>query len=184
MIKIVPYDRVWPREYELEAAALRGVLGARARRVEHVGSTAVPGLAAKPVIDIQVSVGTLVTIEPYREALASLGYGFFSVGEFDHIYPFFAKPREWPSTHHVHLCVAGGEQEAKHVAFRDYLRSHQDQAAAYAALKYGLAAEHHGTTFASRENYSLAKTEFVESALASAGFAWREPQGASHQDDT
>lgn len=176
MIKIVPYDRAWPRKYELEAAALRGVLGARALRVEHVGSTAVPALAAKPVIDIQVSVETLVAIEQYQEALASLGYGFFSVGEFDHIYPFFAKPSDWPSTHHVHLCVAGGEQEAKHVAFRDYLRSHQDQAAAYAVLKYRLATEHDGRTLASREDYSLAKTEFVESALANAGFAWRETQ--------
>jgi GrpB-like predicted nucleotidyltransferase (UPF0157 family) len=138
-----------------------------------VGSTAVPGLAAKPVIDIQVSVHSLVPSEAFKEALAPLSYGFVSLGEFDRVYPWFTKPGGWPSTHHVHLCVAGEEQEAKHLAFRDYLCSNPQQALRYEALKRKLASEHEGKTLAAIEGYSLAKTEFIEAALASAGFAWR-----------
>jgi GrpB-like predicted nucleotidyltransferase (UPF0157 family) len=174
MIELVPYDNDWPHRFEVEAACLAVALQGVALRIEHVGSTAVPGLAAKPVIDIQVSVDTLSGIEQYKAALARLGYAFISLGDFDRVYPFFTKPERWPSTHHVHLCVAGEEQEAKHLAFRDFLRMHPEQAAAYAELKRDLAGRHHGGTLTSREEYSLAKTSFVEFALAAAGFAWRD----------
>jgi GrpB-like predicted nucleotidyltransferase (UPF0157 family) len=122
VIQIVPYTPAWAEAFEAESKELRRVLGARAIRIEHVGSTAVPGLAAKPVIDIQVSVQSLEPPEEFQVALAPLGYKFVSNGDFDLEYPWFAKPGEWPSTHHVHLCVAGAEQEVLHLAFRDYLR--------------------------------------------------------------
>lgn len=170
MIKIVPYDAAWPAAFEAEANALRGLLGARAIRVEHVGSTAVPGLDAKPVIDIQVSVHSLIPADPLAAALATLGYRFISLGDCDAIYPYFVKPQLQPSTHHVHLCVAGGEEEAKHLAFRDCLRMQPDKAAAYARLKHQLAALHHGLTLESQEAYSLSKTAFVSSVLDDAGF--------------
>jgi GrpB-like predicted nucleotidyltransferase (UPF0157 family) len=172
VIQIVPYTAAWAEAFEAEARELQRVLGARARRIEHVGSTAVPGLAAKPVIDIQVSVQSLEPPEEFQAALAPLGYRFVSNGDFDLEYPWFAKPGEWPSTHHVHLCVAGGEQEARHVAFRDYLRKGPEQALRYENLKRRLASEHEGTSLISVVDYSLAKSEFVEGALASAGFAW------------
>jgi hypothetical protein len=107
VIQIVPYTAAWAEAFESEAGALRRVLGARAIRIDHVGSTAVPGLAAKPVIDIQVSVESLEQPGTFQSALAPLGYKFVSLGEEDLVYPWFAKPGEWPSTHHVHLCVAG-----------------------------------------------------------------------------
>jgi GrpB-like predicted nucleotidyltransferase (UPF0157 family) len=176
VIKVVPYDAVSPVAFEAEAHALCRVLGAHALRVEHVGSTAVPGLDAKPVIDIQVSVASLQPHDPLVAALAILGYRFISLGDFDAVYPFFAKPERGPSTHHVHLCVAGEEQEAKHLAFRDCLRRQPDKAAAYSALKHQLAALHHGLTFESQEAYSLSKTAFVESVLESAGFKWSAQQ--------
>ena len=106
-IKIVAYEPTWPAQFEAEAARLRATLAERALRIEHVGSTSVPGLAAKPVIDIQVSVATLDAIQELKAALARLGYGHIAVGAFDLVYPFFRKPPDWPSTHHVHLCVAG-----------------------------------------------------------------------------
>ena len=84
------------------------------------------------------------------------------------MYPFFKKPAEWPSTHHVHLCVAGSEQERDHLAFRDFLRRNPAVAAQYAALKRELAAAHDGLTLESQERYSLSKTEFVRSVLARA----------------
>jgi GrpB-like predicted nucleotidyltransferase (UPF0157 family) len=171
VIQIVPYTAEWALAFESEAAALRQALGALAVRIDHVGSTAVPGLAAKPVIDIQVSVQSLEPSERFRVLLAPLGYRFVSLGEFDRVYPWFAKPGEWPSTHHVHLCVAGEEQEAKHLAFCDYLRNNPAQAHRYEALKRKLASKHEGRTLGSIESYSLDKSEFIKNALARAGIA-------------
>jgi GrpB-like predicted nucleotidyltransferase (UPF0157 family) len=165
MITIVPYDVAWPAMFDAEAARVRLTLGELVLRVEHVGSTSVPGLAAKPVVDIQVSVASLQPMSTYLESLTHIGYSHVPVGAFDLVYPFFQKPTEWPSTHHIHLCVAGSEEERRHLAFRDYLRGHPRVAAEYVTLKRQLAATHDGATLASRERYSLAKTAFVESLL-------------------
>jgi len=83
MIAIVPYDPSWPVKYAIEADAIQRAVGLRAIRVEHVGSTSVPGLAAKPVIDIQVSVPTLESLSPYLQALARIGYSYVPLGDFD-----------------------------------------------------------------------------------------------------
>jgi uncharacterized cupin superfamily protein len=116
-----------------------------------------------------VSLPSLDVVAQHTQALAGLGYQHVHLGDFDAVYPFFARPPEWPSTHHVHLCVAGGEQEARHLAFRDALRRQPELAADYLRLKRSLAAQHHGDTLASREAYSLSKTEFVEAVLAQSG---------------
>ena len=168
MIRIVAYQNTWPELFELEAEALRTSIGPLALRIEHVGSTAVPGLMAKPVIDTQVSVASLVPMASFLTALEPLGYAHIALGEFDKVYPFFAKPAQWPSTHHVHLCEAGGEQEARHLAFRDYLRAHPAACEQYLQLKLQLAAANDGATLEWRERYSLGKTAFVESVLAAA----------------
>jgi len=165
MIEIVPYDGGWPALFEAEAASLRDAMGSAALRIEHVGSTSVPGLAAKPVIDIQVSVASLATPGADAQTLARLGYSHVPLGPFDLVYPFFRKPAAHPGTHHLHLCVLGSVQEQRHLLFRDYLRSHPQVAAEYVELKRSLAEAHHGTTLASSERYSLAKTAFVNSVL-------------------
>jgi len=164
MIELIPYDPSWPAFFEAESASIREAMGGLALRIEHVGSTAVPGLAAKPVIDIQVSLASLESVPICSEALSKLGYSHVSLGAFDLVYPFFQRPA-WPSTHHVHLCARGSELERQHLAFRDYLRSHPGVAAKYLDLKRGLAAAHDGATLESRERYSLSKTEFVTSVL-------------------
>jgi len=168
MIAIVEYNADWPILFEQEACRLRSVLGSSALQIEHVGSTSVPGLAAKPVIDIQVSVASLVPYGRYVATMAALGYRHVALDDFDLVYPFFHKPVEWPSTHHVHLCESGGDQEWKHLAFRDYLRGHAQVAQEYAALKRGLARMHDGGTTHSMEAYSLAKSEFVAGVLRAA----------------
>ena len=165
MIVIVPYDPAWPALFASEAAGIRESFGSHAERIEHVGSTAVPGLAAKPVIDIQVSVRSLASRVLFHGLLEQLGYTHFPLGDFDLVYPFFKRPASWPSTHHVHLCVSGSVQERDHIAFRDHLRSSPASASAYAALKRTLAAVHHGNTMESQEHYSLAKSEFIGSLL-------------------
>ena len=90
------------------------------------------------------------------------------LGDFDSVYPFFQKPADWPCTHHVHLCANGSEQEARHLAFRNHLRAHPETARQYVELKHSLAAQHRGATQESRENYSLAKSGFVEAVLQKA----------------
>lgn len=165
MITIVPYDPAWPVMFRAEAARILHALGKLSIRIEHVGSTAIPGMAAKPVVDIQVSVTTLAPRRDYLESLARIGYSHVNVGQFDLVYPFFQKPAEWPCTHHTHLCVAGSELERMHLAFRDYLRDHSSVAAEYVRLKRQLAAKHDDTSHASRERYSLSKTDFINSVL-------------------
>lgn len=166
MIQIVPYDASWPAAFEAEATSIRGAFGELALRVDHVGSTSVPGLAAKPVIDIQVSVPFLGPMSTYVNLLAGLGYIHITLGPFDLVYPFFQKPADWPCTHHVHLCVVGSELESRHLAFRDYLRRHPDVSDQYVELKRELAARNHGATLESRERYALSKTTFVDSVLS------------------
>ncbi|MFN7573407.1 MAG: GrpB family protein [Betaproteobacteria bacterium] len=165
MIVIAPYDPAWAESFAAEAGRIREFFGVDVQRIEHVGSTSVPGLAAKPVIDIQVSVPSLERREVHYQRLRELGYTHFPLGDFDFVYPFFKLPATWPSTHHVHLCEGGSEQERDHLAFRDYLRRHPTVAAEYVALKLRLAAAHDGLTMESQESYSLAKTEFIRRVL-------------------
>ena len=165
MIEIVPYDCSWPARFGMEAARIEEAMDGAALRIEHVGSTSVPGLAAKPVIDIQVSVASLEKLELHAGPLSRLGYVHIPFGAVDLVYPFFQKPAAWPTTHHIHLCVSGSEHERRHLAFRDYLRAHPEVAAEYVAVKRQLAAEHGGATPETRELYSLSKTEFVRCVL-------------------
>src|SRR5215212_6222415 len=127
MIQIHPYEADWPRQFEAERERLQQVLGARARRIDHHGSTAVPGLAAKPIIDIEISVDSLQPMDAYATPLAALGYTHVPHAD-DAVCPFFHRPAEWPHTHHVHVVEAGGDGERRTLAFRDYLRAHSDAA--------------------------------------------------------
>ena len=112
MIRIVPYDDSWPDHFASEASQLRAAMGSLALRIEHVGSTSVPGLAAKPVIDIQISVATLDGLGVYwRLSLARLQPRTF--GDIDLAYPSYAS-RRGPITRHIHLCVIGSEYERRH----------------------------------------------------------------------
>lgn len=168
MIVITEYDANWPALFDEEALRLRGAFGSAALRIEHVGSTSVPGLSAKPVIDMQVSVASLLPHGRYVRTMAALGYRHVPLDDFDLVYPFFHKPADWPGTHHVHLCESGGEQERNHLAFRNYLRAHPRAARDYEALKRELARSHDGRTPRSMEAYSLAKSEFVAEVLCAA----------------
>jgi GrpB-like predicted nucleotidyltransferase (UPF0157 family) len=163
-LEIRDYDDEWPRMYEREERQLRWVLGSLALRIEHVGSTAVRGLAAKPVIDVQVSVASLTPRRPYEDALAIRGYVHVPFGRRDARYPFFQRPARWPTVCHVHLCIVDSEEERAHLAFRDYLRDHPAVADEYAALKRRLIVGR-GTSIAERARYSKAKTPFIDEVL-------------------
>ena len=157
---IAAYDPRWPHEFEAERARIGHALGALALRIDHNGSTAVPGLAAKPIIDIQISVARLDSIATYAERLAPLGYVHMPHGD-DAVCPFFHRPAQWPHTHHVHLVEAGGDEERRTLAFRDYLREHEPVAREYETLKRALAGEFSESDASSREAYANAKRDFI-----------------------
>jgi GrpB-like predicted nucleotidyltransferase (UPF0157 family) len=146
---------------------LRRALGTLALRVDHNGSTAIPGLAAKAVIDMQVSVAALQPMDRYRAPLVELGYLHVPHVD-DALCPFFHRPSTWPHTHHVHVVQAGAIEELRTLAFRDYLREHPGVSREYEALKRDLAARSVATDPESREEYARGKSDFVERVVATA----------------
>jgi GrpB-like predicted nucleotidyltransferase (UPF0157 family) len=159
------YDPAWPEWFEEEARALHDRLGDLAERIEHVGSTSVPGLAAKPVIDIQVSVVSLTPRIPIVAALTAMGYEH-SIDPIEPQHEFFSRGYHDGGTRmvNVHVCEVGSGWERRHLAFRDELRRDPEAAASYAALKRRLADEHPRDIF----TYVDGKTEFIRSIEARA----------------
>jgi GrpB-like predicted nucleotidyltransferase (UPF0157 family) len=156
-VEIVPYDPAWPSKFQEEANVLRQALAPwLAGPIEHIGSTAVPGLAAKPVVDIMAGVRSLEESRPAIAAASELGYCYspYQV-EIEH---WFCKPSLAFRTHHLHLIAVGTSQWLRPIAFREYLRAHSDVAAEYEALKRRLALEHHFD----REAYTQAKHPFID----------------------
>ena len=140
-IRVVPYDGDWPRTFEAEAQRIRQALG-EGVTVEHVGSTSVPGPAAKPIVDILVLVDTLED-SWFKPALERLGYLYQPPGGgVDDDFPFFGKPAARPRQFHIHVARRTSELAASDIAVRDYLRNHPEEAAAYAALKSTIAVAH------------------------------------------
>ncbi len=166
-LAIVPYDPAWPGVFARERGRLAAALGPVALRIEHNGSTSVPGLAAKPVIDIQISVAVVQPMDGYRRALEQLGYIHVPHAD-DDVCPYFHRPPTWPHSHHVHVVEVGGSEETRALAFRDHLRAQRDVAAAYARLKTDLAPRFSGTDPASHQAYADAKGEFIEGVIAAA----------------
>ena len=164
-IPIVAYDPAWPAAFAAESARLRAAIGNVALRIDHHGSTAVPGLAAKPIIDIQVSVATLQPLKAYGARLESIGFVHVPSPD-DSFCPFFHRPRQWPHTHHVHVVERGGGEERRTLAFRDYLRDHATVAREYEDLKRAIAAQVGSADPESRERYALAKSDFIERVVA------------------
>jgi GrpB-like predicted nucleotidyltransferase (UPF0157 family) len=167
VLEIVPYDTDWPRVFLAERDRIAAVLGGLALRIDHNGSTSVPGLAAKPIVDVQVSVERLQPIEAYAPRFGQLGYVHVPHPD-DAFCPFFHRPATWPHTHHVHVVEAGGDEERRTLAFRDYLRDHSDTAREYAELKRRLAPQYTATELSSRQAYAEAKTAFITGVVTRA----------------
>jgi GrpB-like predicted nucleotidyltransferase (UPF0157 family) len=160
-LEIVSHDPSWAREFDAERNRISLTFGTLARRIDHNGSTSVPGLAAKPIIDIQISVEHLHPLTAYAGPLASLGYIHVPHPD-DAFCPFFHKPKAWPHTHHVHVVQAGGDEERRTLAFRDYLRVNDAVAREYDQLKRKIVHRYDLETFSGREAYAHAKSEFIE----------------------
>lgn len=162
-VRIVEYDPAWPRRFAEERAVLAEAFAGTRATIEHIGSTAVPGLGAKPVIDILAGVANLAAAESRIAALEAAGYEY--VREYDAVLPerrYFRKPRSGRRAFHLHCVVEGGDLWVRHLAFRDHLRAHPAAAAAYLALKRDLASR------CSKEDYADGKSGFIAGILRSA----------------
>lgn len=155
-IVIAEYDPKWPEQFAAEERRVRRALGELALRIDHVGSTSVLGLAAKPVIDIQVTVAGPDEAEACRQLLVALGYTYTTVP-----LPYFHQPSDWPHTHHVHVREQGTAEERRMLAVRDWLREHESDRRAYEALKRRLAEDSYAKTPEGRFRYSEGKTDFI-----------------------
>jgi putative glutamine amidotransferase len=152
-------DPTWAAAFEEEADRIRNALPHDLLvRVDHVGSTSVPELPAKPVIDIQVSLASMIPVAPYRDALVDLGYEH-ALDPWDDDHEFFSR-NDGPRYEgvNVHVCEEGSRWERRHLAFRDWLRTHPDDAQAYGRLKRALADAHPRDIVA----YLDGKTRFIE----------------------
>ena len=165
-IRIVDHDPAWPELARAELRRIEDALGGVAVRLDHVGSTAVPGLAAKPILDLQLSVAAIDAQDLYAPVLERLGYLFVFAPESPDFH-LFARPPERPRSHHLHVCEAGSEHELRHLAVRDFLRAHDAEAARYAALKRELVAAHPQDRLA----YIEGKEDYVV-ALEARALAW------------
>ena len=163
-IEVVPYDEAWATLFADWRRALVDALGVTAVRVEHVGSTAVPGLAAKPIVDIQVGVRDVDDEHLYARAIEHLGVALRSR---DPGHRYFRPAGDRPRTVQMHVIAVGSTWEREHLLFRDFLRANEVMRDAYGRLKLELARRYRDDRFA----YNEAKTGFVLDALEDAE-AW------------
>jgi len=164
-LTIVPYQSGWIELFEQEASRLRKALGKKALRIEHIGSTSIPNMAAKPIIDIMIAVESLAQAIEHVPLIEDLGYVYKphdTVPE----RMFFAKENQ-PEirTHHLNLTEPGSGFWKNQLAFRNYLRTHDEIAAEYITLKKRIAEEYGRTQQLDPD----AKTAFVTRVLALAG---------------
>ena len=169
-IVIVPYDVEWPRRFERLARVMREALGDVALRIDHIGSTSIPGLAAKPVIDIQIAVADFEPLDAFRVPLERLGYVFRAENP-ELTKRYFREPPGQPRTH-IHVRREGSFSQQFALLFRDYLRVHPDVAAQYAVLKTDLAQQYRSD----REAYTDAKNPFIWQVIREAD-AWAQSTG-------
>jgi GrpB-like predicted nucleotidyltransferase (UPF0157 family) len=169
-IVVVDYDPRWPQLFEEESRRVAAALGDAVAAIEHIGSTAVPGLAAKPIVDILAGLRTLELRPGAIEVMEELGYEFLGehglAGRL-----FFRKGR--PRSHHVHAVLVGSDLWERHLAFRDYLRANSTEAEAYAEFKLKLVRDVGGD----RDGYVDGK-EVYAAGLEERARSWRGAPGS------
>ncbi len=164
-VVVVDPDPSWSGRFDDEVAHLREALpDDLVTRIDHIGSTSVPGLAAKPIIDVQVSVRSISPVQAYTEPMTAAGYRHVPDPWSDDHELFSRDRHNEERAVNVHVCEAGSGWERRHLAFRDWLRDHPDDVATYAALKRDLASAHR----ADRATYTEGKTDFIETVTARA----------------
>jgi GrpB-like predicted nucleotidyltransferase (UPF0157 family) len=158
-VTVVEYRPEWQKMFEDEKRILQKALGEIPAQVEHIGSTAVAGLAAKPIIDVMVGLEDFTIADDVVPKVEALGYEY--IQKYEAVMPFrryFIKERAGIRTHQIHMVGIGGEFWERHISFRDYLRRNPVVAEQYASLKKELAARE----WEDVNEYADAKTEFIK----------------------
>jgi GrpB-like predicted nucleotidyltransferase (UPF0157 family) len=158
-VYIAEYDPRWPLAFAKEKSAICAVFPGPVTDVQHIGSTAIPGLRAKPVIDILVAVPSFMPIAAYAERLEPLDYRHMTHAN-ESVRIFFRKGM--PRTHHLHIVEDGSQEHRRLVLFRDYLLRHPETVVAYEELKRDLAARFAGN----RPQYTESKTDFIQEIIS------------------
>jgi GrpB-like predicted nucleotidyltransferase (UPF0157 family) len=168
-VEVLPYHIEWPAQFEAEAEALKRIFGSQVVTVHHFGSTSIPGSSAKPVIDILITVRDIQCADSLVQQLRQIGY--IAVGEYG--IPgrrFFYKGTEDNRTHHLHVYQHDNPNILRHIAFRDYLRTHPVPARQYSRLKEELACAFPEDM----DSYIAGKNDFVKQHEREALAWWNE----------
>ncbi len=163
-IEVVPYNPTWADMFEKEAACIRQTLGYNCIDVHHIGSTSVPGLDAKPIIDIIVVVKDILQVDQAEKEMQALGYT--ARGEAGMLFRRFFYKDNMPRTHNVHVFEQGNVEIDRHLMFRDWMRNHPDDRKNYADLKQRLAEKF---TY-DIDSYCFGKDQFVSEIDTKTGF--------------
>ncbi|MEN7551748.1 GrpB family protein [Rapidithrix thailandica] len=157
-IIIESYNPAWKTAFEKEQALLLNAIKEPGLTIEHIGSTSVEGLGAKPIIDIMIGLKDFQTANTHLSAIENLGYVYLSKYEDEMPYRrFFFKEENGVRTHHIHMVALGTEFWDRHLQFRDHLRTHAHDRERYHALKMELA----GNEWEHMNDYADAKTGFI-----------------------
>lgn len=159
MIYLAPYDPSWPLLFQQEQTILLGAIGQWVEAIEHIGSTAIPGIKAKPVIDLMIGVKSLEVFDRHGiDKIVKLGYDY--INKYESMMPdrrYFQKiDQKGNHSHHIHLVCINSDFWTRHLLFRDYLRAHPCEAQNYEQLKIKLAQQ-----FTDSNEYAGAKSDFV-----------------------
>jgi len=155
-VVIVPYDPDWPRIFEAEKRLIQATIGCIIRSLEHCGSTSVPGLCAKPIVDVIAGVDGADDADVCKELLQSVGYDDVSPGDNPDWYYCLGKGPHSPGFH-IHIVREGSPHHTKHILFRDWLRTHPADVDAYMELKIRLSKKYRDD----RVTYNESKTAFI-----------------------
>jgi GrpB-like predicted nucleotidyltransferase (UPF0157 family) len=172
-VVLAPYDIAWPETFAALKEVYAAALGELAQTIEHIGSTSVPGLTAKPIIDVDIVIASPIVLPDVIRGLSHLGYRHqgdqgvtgreaFARGGADDV-PRLGVPRRWPA-HNLYVCASDATELHRHLIFRDWLRAHPARAAEYGALKRQLAQIYRND----RDQYCEAKTSFIEAVILEA----------------
>jgi GrpB-like predicted nucleotidyltransferase (UPF0157 family) len=162
-VRLAAYSEAWPAQFVAERDRLAALFPTQLLAIEHFGSTAIPGMPAKPIVDILAGVESMGVADSLFEPILACGYT--TSREFNATLPdrrWFMRSADDRRTHHLHVVVLGSRQWEERLRFRDILRSHAGLAQQYAKLKSELASRHRSD----REAYTDAKSEFVSSVVA------------------
>lgn len=157
-VELSEYNPAWPKAFEQEKDLLTKTLGIKNLQIEHIGSTSVPGLAAKPIIDMIIAVDSFDEVDAYIKPLKQIGYSYMPQRMLADR-KFFPKGPEACRTHHLNFVLKDDPMQWRRpIAFRDYLRTHPEARNEYAQLKQTLAKMY----ATKREAYTKAKAHFIE----------------------